>query len=349
MMSERVIIDGKGIGEGYPTYIVAEMSANHNRDIDRAIEIIKEAKRVGADAIKLQTFSPDSLTIRSENPHFRIEKGIWKGYYLHDLYERASMPYEWQRELIGVARNINITLFSTAFDMNGIEFLETLKAPAHKISSFEITDHDLIRKAASTNKPLMLSTGMATIGEIEEAVGVARTAGCSQLILLKCTSSYPAPYEEMHLKTIPHMSETFNTPVGLSDHTIGSAVAIASVTLGACLIEKHFTLDQSDTPDSTFSMEPKEFKELIEAIRIVERSIGEVRYGPSEHEKESLIFRRSLFVVEDVKKGHDFTKRNIRSIRPGYGIDPKNLNIVLGKRASKDIKAGTPFDWTMIE
>ena len=349
-MSAFVQINGRSIGTGYPTYIVAEMSANHNQDFDQAVRILYAAKEAGADAVKLQTYTPDTLTIPSDKEYFRIGGGtLWDGRTLYDLYGEAYMPWEWQPKLKEIADEIGIDLFSTAFDPTAVDFLEQMGVPVHKVASFEIVDIPLIEKMARTGKPLIISTGMATLGEIEEAVQAARRAGATQIALLKCTSAYPAPPEEMNLRTIPHMAEAFSVPVGLSDHTLGIAVPVAAVALGACIVEKHFTLSRDiPGPDSAFSLEPHELKAMVEAIRTVEKALGEVHYGVSEREAQSRIFRRSLFVVRDMRAGEVFTDENVRSIRPGYGLPPKYLPEILGRRTVRDVEKGTPLSWDLI-
>ena len=344
-------IGEKKVGPEQRVYIVAEMSANHNQDFDQAVELLKAAKEAGADAVKLQTYTPDTLTIRSDKEYFRIGKGtLWEGKTLYELYSEAYMPWEWQPKLKKIADEIEIDLFSTAFDPTAVDFLEDMGVPVHKVASFEIVDIPLIEKMARTGKPLIISTGMAMLDEIEEVVQAARKAGATQIALLKCTSAYPAPPEEMNLRTIPHLTEAFHVPVGLSDHTLGIAVPVAAVALGACIVEKHFTLSRDiPGPDSAFSLEPHEFKTMVEAIRTAEKALGEVRYEVGEQEAKSRVFRRSLFVVKDMKAGEIFTEENLRSIRPGYGLHPKHLKDVLGRRAIQDIKKGTPLGWNLIE
>ena len=350
MMNYMDIGGSRRIGWGEPVYIVAELSANHNQDFEQAVALIHAAKEAGADAVKLQTYTPDTLTIPSDKEYFRIGGGtLWDGRTLYDLYGEAYMPWEWQPKLKEIADDIGIDLFSTAFDLTAVDFLEEMGVPVHKVASFEIVDIPLIEKMARTGKPLIISTGMATLGEIEEAVQAARRAGATQIALLKCTSAYPAPPEEMNLRTIPHLSEAFGVPVGLSDHTLGIAVPVAAVALGACIVEKHFTLSRDiPGPDSAFSLEPQEFKAMVEAIRTAEKALGEVHYGVSEREAQSRIFRRSLFVVRDMRAGEVFTDENVRSIRPGYGLPPKYLPEILGRRAVKDIEKGTPLNWRLI-
>ncbi|MHB8117234.1 MAG: pseudaminic acid synthase [Methanothrix sp.] len=343
-------IAGRKIGEGQPVYIIAEISANHNQSYDEAVKLIHAAKNAGADAVKLQTYTPDTITIDYKSELFRIGKGsLWEGRFLYDLYGEAYTPWEWHAGLFEEARALEMDIFSTAFDPSAVDFLEELSVPVHKIASFEIVDIPLIEKMAATGKPLIISTGMATLGEIEEAVQAARGAGAKQIALLKCTSAYPAPAEEMNLRTIPHLAEAFSAPVGLSDHTLGIEVPVAAVCMNACIIEKHFTLSRTKSgPDSAFSLEPHEFKSMVKAIRIAEKSLGKVHYGVSAREVESRVFRKSLFVVRDVKKGEAFSDENIRSIRPGYGLHPRYLKNVLGRCAMRDIKRGTPLQMDMM-
>jgi N-acetylneuraminate synthase len=338
------------IGQNSPIFIVAEISANHNQEFKQAVELIKAAKEAGANAVKLQTYTPDTLTIRSDKKCFRISGGtLWDKRTLFDLYSEAFMPWEWQPKLKDVADELGIVLFSTSFDPSAIDFLEKINVPVHKVASFEIVDIPLIEKMGRTGKPLIISTGMAKLGEIEEAVQAARNAGATQIALLKCTSAYPAPPEEMNLRTIPHLREAFGVPVGLSDHSLSIAVPVAAVTLGACIIEKHFTLSRDiPGPDSAFSLEPPEFKAMVEAIRIAEMALGGVSYKPGEHEAKSFVFRRSLFVVKNMKAGEVFTEENIRSIRPGHGLPPKFLKDVVGRKAARDIERGTPLGWQLI-
>ncbi len=349
-MTPCIELNGRKIGPGHASYIVAEMSANHGRDFQRAIGILHAAKEAGADAVKLQTFTPDTLTIPSGREHFRIAGGTpWDGRTLHDLYTEAYMPWEWQPKLKKTAGDIGVDLFSTGYDPTAVDFLEDIGVPAHKVASFEIVDIPLIEYMARTGKPMIVSTGMATLDEIDEAVRAARRAGATQIALLKCTSAYPAPPEEANLRAIPRLGEVFGVPVGISDHTRYAAVPVAAVALGACIIEKHLTLSR-DVPstDSSFSLEPSEFKAMVEAVRTAEKALGDARFGMSEHEARSRVFRRSLFVVKDVKAGEFFTEDNVRSIRPGYGLPPKFLRDVLGCRASCDIASGTPLQWELV-
>ncbi|MDD5451005.1 MAG: pseudaminic acid synthase [Desulfovibrionales bacterium] len=349
-MNSLIEINGRPVGEGYPVYIVAELSANHRQEFDRAVELVKAAKAAGADAVKLQTYTPDTMTICCDNRHFQIGKGtLWENRSLYDLYREAYMPWEWQPKLKAVAEDLGMDLFSAAFDYSAVDFLEEMGVPVHKVASFEIVDIPLIEKMSQTGKPLIISTGMANLGEIEEAVQTARRAGATQIGLLKCTSAYPALPEDMNLRTIPHMMTAFNVPVGLSDHTLGIAVPVSAVALGACIVEKHFTLSRAvPGPDSAFSLEPHEFAAMVEAIRTSEKALGTVNYGASSEESRSLMFRRSLFVVQDMEAGEVFSAENVRSIRPGYGLPPKFLKEVLSHRASKDIKKGTPVDRSLM-
>lgn len=343
-------INGRQIGPGLPVYVVAELSANHNQEFEQAVKLVQAAQEAGADAIKLQTYTADTLTIRSDQEWFRIGGGtLWDGRTLYDLYQQAYTPWEWQPKLKALANELGMDLFSTAFDDTAVDFLEQMGVPLHKIASFELVDLPLIRKMAGTGKPLVLSTGMATLEEIEEAVKAAREAGAVEIALLKCTSAYPAHPEEMHLRTIPHLAEVFQVPVGLSDHTMGISVPVAAVALGACIVEKHFTLSRAiPGPDSAFSLEPHEFKAMAEAIRAAEKALGQVHYGVSEKEATSRIFRRSLFVVEDIRAGEEFTAKNVRSIRPGNGLHPRHLPEVLGRFAAHDLRRGTPLGWDMV-
>ncbi len=347
-MTSSIEIGGRRIGPGEPAYIVAEMSANHGQSFDEAARILGAAKMSGADAVKLQTYTPDTLTLDSDREEFRIGAGtLWEGQNLYQLYGEAFTPWEWQPELKELAGELEIDLFSSPFDATAVEFLEEMGVPAYKIASFEIVDLALIRRVAETGKPIIMSTGMATRAEIEEAVETARGAGCEELALLKCTSAYPAPAEEMNLRTIPDLATTFGVPVGLSDHTLGIAVPIAAVALGAAIVEKHFTLSRAKPgPDSAFSLEPHEFKDMVAAIRTAEQALGEARYGASEREAASRVFRRSLFVVADVAAGEELGEHNVRSIRPGYGLPPRELPRVLGRRATRDLERGKPLEWS---
>jgi pseudaminic acid synthase len=344
-------IGNRTIGQGQPVYVVAELSANHNQEFENAVRLIHEAKEAGADAVKLQTYTADTITIKSEGEQFRIGGGtLWDGRTLHELYGEAYMPWEWQPKLIQIANDLGMDLFSTPFDDSAVDFLEKMNVPAHKVASFELVDIGLIQKIARTGKPMIMSTGMATVEEIEEAVQAARQAGAGQIALLKCTSAYPARPDEANLRTIPELSKRFGVPAGLSDHTMETAVAVAAVTLGACIVEKHITLSRSlKGPDSGFSLEPQEFKAMVEAIRTTERALGTVHFGVSPQEANSRAFRRSLYVVLDLRRGEEFTAENVRSIRPGHGLHTRHLPQVLGKRASRDIVRGTPLGWDLVE
>ena len=340
-------IAGRQIGDGAPVYVIAELSANHNQRFDDALAIVRAAKQAGADAVKLQTYTADTLTLDSDKEYFRIGKGtIWEGRTLHELYREAFTPWEWQPKLKAAAEELGLHCFSSPFDDTAVDFLETLDVPAYKIASFELVDLPLIERVARTGKPLIMSTGMATREEIAEAVAAARRAGATEIALLKCTSAYPARYDEMNLRTIPDMSAAFGVPVGLSDHTLGSAVPVAAVALGACIIEKHLTLSRATPgPDSAFSLEPAEFKQMVADVRAAEQALGRPSYEVSEKEAASRIFRRSLFAVRDVRAGEAFTPENVRSIRPAYGLAPKYLHEVLDRCAACDIERGTPLTW----
>jgi pseudaminic acid synthase len=338
------------IGPGHPVYVIAELSANHQQDFDKAARLITAAKEAGADAIKLQTYTPDTITIRSAREYFRIGGGtLWDGRTLYDLYAEAFTPWEWQPQLMQMAQDQGLDLFSSPFDDTAVDFLEGMAVPAYKVASFELVDLPLIQKMASTRKPLIISTGMATVEEIGEALGAARQAGARQIALLKCTSEYPSRPEEMNLRAIPEMAAKFELPVGLSDHTIGVAVPVAAVALGACIVEKHLTLSRADGgPDGAFSLEPHEFKDMVDAVRVAEEALGQGRIGPGDHEAGSRVFRRSLFVVEEMKRGERFTGKNIRSIRPAHGLHTRHLPEVLGRCATRDIERGSPLDWAMV-
>jgi pseudaminic acid synthase len=349
-MTDYIEIGKRRIGPGSPAYCIAEVSANHMQDFSQAVRIIESAKEAGADAVKLQTYTPDTITIQSRQEYFRVGGGtLWDGRTLYELYGEAYTPWEWQPKLKQVANDLGMDLFSSAFDPTAVDFLEKMEVPAYKVASFELVDILLIQKMARTGKPLIVSTGMATLEEIEEAVEAALQAGARQIALLKCTSAYPAPPEEMNLRTIPELSRRFGVPIGLSDHTMGIAVPVAAVALGACIIEKHLTLSRAvPGPDNTFSLEPQEFKAMVEAVRMAERSLGQVHFGLSGKEEASRVFRRSLFVVEDVKTGEPFTPANVRSIRPGYGLHTRHLAEVLGRVAAADIARGTPLRWDLV-
>ncbi len=349
-MTRQIEINGSAIGVGCPVYIIAEVSANHNQDFDQAVAIIRAAKEAGADAIKLQTYTPDTMTIDCDNEHFRIGKGtIWEGRTLHDLYGEAYTPWDWQPKLQGVVAELGMDFLSTAYDGTAVDFLQEMDVPVFKVASFENTDLPLLRKIARTGKPIIMSTGMATLAEIDEGVRTIFEAGGSQLALLKCTSAYPSPPEEMNLRTIPHLAESFGLPVGLSDHTLSTSVPVAAAALGACILEKHITLSREiPGPDSRFSLEPHEFSAMVQGVRAAEKALGNVRYGASEQESHSLAFRRSLFVVEDVGKGEPFTQRNVRAIRPSYGLHTRYLDEVIARTAARDVNRGTPLSWDLV-
>jgi N-acetylneuraminate synthase len=357
-MPSEVTIAGRRIDPGSAVYVIAELSANHNQDFSQAVRIIEAAKDAGADAVKLQTYTADTITLRSDKECFRIAGGtLWDGRTLHDLYQEAFTPWEWQPKLKKIADELGMHLFSSAFDDSAVDFLERMNVPAHKVASFELVDLGLIQKMARTGKPLIMSTGMASLDEISEAVEAARAAvreavredGPAEIALLKCTSAYPAPPEEANLRTIPELVRRFGCPVGLSDHTMGIAIPVAAVALGACIVEKHLCLRRSDGgPDGAFSLEPQEFKAMVEAVRAAEKALGSVQFASGPREANSRKFRRSLFVVEDMKKGELFTKQNVRSIRPADGLHPRHFNDVLGKRAACDVERGTPLSWTLV-
>lgn len=331
------------------TYVIAEMSANHAGSIDRAKEIIHAAKEAGADCVKIQTYTPDTMTIDCNNKYFQITDGTWKGENLYHLYEKAYTPWEWQADLKNEADKIGIDFLSTPFDKTSVDFLESIGMEFYKIASFELVDIPLIEYVASKGKPIIMSTGMGTLGEIDEAVEAIRRQGNNQIALLKCASAYPAITDDMNLKTMVNMAQTFGVSVGLSDHSMGALGAVTAVALGAQIIEKHFCISREiENPDSSFSMEPEEFKSMINDIRTVEKAVGKVRYGVSNQEKDNISFRRSIFVVKDVKAGEVFTDENIRVIRPGDGIPPKYYDSVLGRVSTKDIKRGTPLNFNMI-
>ncbi|AKS39494.1 N-acetylneuraminate synthase [Anoxybacillus gonensis] len=341
----------KFIGPNHKPFIIAEMSGNHNQSLERALAIVEAAAKAGAHALKIQTYTADTMTLNLENPEFKIEDSdsLWKGNTLYQLYQQAYTPWEWHKPIFDRARELGMIPFSTPFDETAVDFLEELDVPMYKIASFENNDIPLIKKVASTGKPMIISTGMATVAELDETVRAAREAGCKDLVLLKCTSTYPASPENTNILTIPHMRELFDCQVGLSDHTMGVGVAVASVALGATVIEKHFTLSRADGGvDSAFSMEPDEMKALVVETERAWQALGEVKYGPMEKEKASLKFRRSIYVAQDIKEGELFTRENIKIIRPGYGLPPKYYDLVIGKTAKKDVKKGTPLSWDML-
>jgi pseudaminic acid synthase len=347
---QRFRIQSREVGHGAPAYVVAEVSANHNQSFDRAVAIIRAAKEAGADAVKLQTYTPDSLTIDSDQQWFQVPStSLWAGKTLYQLYGEAFTPWEWHDQLFQVAAEEGLGCFSTPFDAAAVELLERLGSPAYKIASFENVDLQLLDRVGRTGKPVILSTGMASLQELREAVSTLRVAGAGAVALLKCTSAYPASPSSMNLRTIPHLREVFDTVVGLSDHTMGSIAAVTAVALGASIIEKHFTLARADGgADAAFSLEPQEFKRMVDDIRTAEQALGTVSYERTAEEQKSVVFRRSLFVVENVRQGDAFTDMNVRSIRPGYGIAPRHLAEILGKRARTDIARGTPLAWDLV-
>ena len=349
-MSSDIHIGRRTIGRGKPVYIVAEISANHGQHFEQAVRLVEEAKEAGADAVKLQTYTADTMTIRSDQQYFQIGGGtLWDGRTLYDLYNEAYTPWEWQPKLKKLAEHLGMDLFSSPFDVTAVEFLECMGVPAYKLASFELVDFPLIRAMARTGKPLIMSTGMATLEEIEEAVRIARKAGGEEIALLKCTSEYPALPSDMNLLTIPAMMAKFDVPVGLSDHTTGVVVSAAAVALGACIVEKHLTLSRAAKgPDSEFSLEPAEFKNMVEAVRTAEEALGQVHFGLSEREAASRTFRRSLFVVREMKQGEVFSSENLKAIRPGHGLHTRHLEQVLGKRAARPIERGTPLSWDLV-
>ena len=343
---QEITINKRKIGKSHPPYIIAEISANHNGSIDKALAAIVQAKEMGADAVKIQTYTADTMTIDCDNDYFKITGGLWDGYNLYQLYKWAETPFEWHQAVFNKAQEVGITLFSTPFDESAIDLLESLNCPAYKIASFEATDLPLIEKAAKTGKPLIISTGLANQAEIDDVVETVKNAGGKSLILLHCISSYPAPVEQSNLNTIPDIKENWQVISGLSDHSLGNTAAITSVALGASVIEKHFTLDRNDKgPDSEFSIEPNELKQLTKQCYEAWLSLGNVGYECKQAEKENLKFRRSLFFVEDIAEGTTITSNHIRRIRPGYGLAPKHITKVLGKKAKSDIKRGTPVTW----
>jgi len=337
------------LGKG-KTFIIAELSANHNQNLDVAIELIQKAHWAGADAIKIQTYRPDTITIDSDKDYFMLKDTIWKGQTLYNLYEKAYTPWEWTQNLKEEANKLGMIFFSSPFDVTAVDFLENVGVPVYKVASFEITDHILLKKIAHTGKPVIVSTGMASLGDIASAIKVLKENGCQDIALLKCTSSYPAKPEQANLITIPNLAETFGVFSGLSDHTLGIEVPVVSVALGAKIIEKHFTLSRDNgSPDDSFSLEPHEFKQMVESVRIAEKTLGTVTYGGVDSETSSKKLRRSLFFVKDVQKGEILTKDNVKSIRPGHGLHTKYYDSVLGYQARFNIERGTPVDWKLID
>jgi len=347
MTCQQLNIGGRPVGPGHPVYIVAELSANHRGDIDYTERTIRAMAESGADAVKIQTYTADTLTIPCDKEHFRIQGGtLWDGRTLHELYQEAAMPWEWTGRLKSLAEELGMNFFSTSFDDSAVDFLESHEVSVHKVASFELVDLPLLRKIATTGKPIIASTGMATLAEIEEAVETIRFEGNKELVLLKCTSAYPAAPEEMDLCTLQDLTQRFSLPVGLSDHTMGHTVTVAAVALGATIVEKHFTLSRNEPgPDSTFSMEPREFADMVQAIRMTEKALGRVNYDVSPKEAKSRVFRRSLFVVEDVKAGDPVTPENVRSIRPGGGLHTRHLEEIMNRTFKADLEVGTPLSW----
>ena len=347
--SLELSIAGRRIGPDFEPYVICELSGNHNGSLDRAIQLLEAAAATGADAVKIQSYTADTITIDHDGPGFRVEGGLWAGRTLYDLYGEAQTPFEWHEPLFRRARELGVTLFSSPFDETAVDLLEELGAPAYKIASFEAVDLPLIAYVASKQKPMIISTGMANLDEIGEAVRTARDNGCQDIVLLHCVSSYPAPDEQSNVRTVPDLAERFGVVSGLSDHTFGSAVAVASIALGGCVVEKHFTLARADGgPDSAFSLEPGEFKTLVDDCKRAWRSLGKASYDLQGCEKGSIEFRRSIYVVRDVAAGEILTRDNIRSIRPGHGLAPKDLPEVLGRHAARDLKRGEPLDWASV-
>jgi pseudaminic acid synthase len=351
MIEKAIPIGDRTVGVSHPPFIIAEMSGNHNQSLDRALEIVEAAARAGAHALKLQTYTADTMTLDLKEGEFFIddEKSLWKGKSLFELYEKAHTPWDWHRPIFERCRALGMTCFSTPFDEAAVNFLEELEVPCYKIASFEHTDIPLIRKVATTGKPMIISTGMATVAELAESVEAAREAGCRDLILLKCTSTYPSAPENTNVVTIPHMRELFRCQVGLSDHTMGVGASVAAVAVGATVIEKHFTLRRADGGvDSAFSMEPAEMASLVIETERAWQALGCVRYGPSEAELPSLVYRRSIYVAANVKAGETLTRANLRIIRPGFGLEPKHYEELLGRRVNRDLEAGTAMAWEFV-
>ncbi len=349
--TRSIEIAGRVIGPGLPVYIIAELSANHGHSFDTAVALVEAAHQAGADAVKLQTYTAETITIDCDREYFRIGQGtIWDGLNLFQLYQQAYTPWDWQPRLKHVANRLGMHLFSSPFDFTAVDFLETMDVPVYKIASFELNDIPLLEKVGATRKPVIASTGMATIDEIELAIQTLKSAGAPQVAILKCTSAYPAAPESMNLQTMVDMAQRFQVPVGLSDHTLGHESALLSVALGGCIIEKHLTFSRQDPgPDSSFSLEPHEFAEMVRQVRIAEKAIGRVHYGGTENDLRNRAFRRSLFVVADIAAGELLTADNVRSIRPGYGLEPKHYRSVLGKRARQAISRGTPLAWDLLD
>lgn len=351
MRGTHIQIGNRKIGLDYPPFIIAEMSGNHNQSLERSLKIVEAAAQAGAHALKLQTYTADTMTLDMSQGDFLIKgpPSLWKGSSLYQLYQQAHTPWEWHEIIFDLCRKHGLIPFSTPFDETAVDFLESLDVPCYKIASFEVTDIPLIRKVASTGKPIILSTGMATAAEIDLSVREARKVGCQDLIILKCTSTYPATPENSNLRTIPHMSELFQAQVGLSDHTLGIGAALASIAFGATVIEKHLTLSRADGGvDAAFSLEPHEFESLVRESERAWRALGVVSYGVADSESQSLQYRRSLYIVKDMKAGEIFTKENLRAIRPGYGLSPQFYDTLLGKKVKRDCKKGTPVHWDLL-
>ncbi|MDA0406792.1 pseudaminic acid synthase [Vibrio alginolyticus] len=348
-MKNEISINGRKIGPNHSPYIIAELSANHNGDINRAFQIMEEAKKAGADAIKLQTYTHETITMDCDSEEFQIHGGLWDGQTLYELYKGAHMPWDWHMPLFEKARELGITIFSSPFDFSAVELLEELNAPAYKIASFEVIDLPLIKRVAQTGKPMIISTGMANQEEIAEAIKTAKDNGCQELVVLHCVSGYPAPAEQYNLRTIADIAERFDVLAGLSDHTIDNATAVTSIALGACLIEKHVTMDRNGGgADDSFSLEPLELQALCKDTKTAWQALGKVNYERTEAEKGNVKFRRSLYVVKDVKAGEVLTAENVRSIRPGFGLAPRYYEEVIGKRVKSDISRGTPLSFDYI-
>lgn len=348
-LGPEITISGRSIGPHHPPFVIAELSANHNGSLEQALQTMEAARDAGADAIKIQTYTADTITIDHNSPDFNIKHGLWGGNTLYSLYEQAHTPWDWHKTLFEKGRELGVIVFSSPFDVTAVDFLEGLNTPAYKIASFELLDLSLIRKCAATRKPLIMSTGMAGLNEIHEAVKAATEAGAQEIALLHCTSGYPTPADEANLRTIPHLADAFGMVTGLSDHTLGTAAPIGAVTLGASIIEKHVTIRRANGgPDAAFSLEPNELRMVCEGVEFAWRALGRVNYARSESEKDNAKFRRSLYIVQDISEGEKLTSDNLRSIRPGFGVEPKFFDLLLGKRVNRSVKRGTPMSWDLI-
>jgi pseudaminic acid synthase len=346
----EISIAGRRIGPDHPPYVICELSGNHNGELARALRMMEAAKATGADAVKLQTYTADTITLDHDGDQFRIKGGLWDGQRLYDLYQEASTPWAWHEALFAKGRELGITVFSSPFDKTAVDLLEGLGAPAYKVASFEVVDLPLVEYIASKRKPMIISTGLANLGEIQEVINTARKGGADGLVVLHCISAYPAPMEDANLRTIPNLAETFGVISGLSDHTMGTAASVTAVALGGSVIEKHFTLARADGgPDSAFSLEPAEFTRLVEDCKSAWAALGRIRYDLKGSEAGNIVYRRSLYVTADVRAGETLTEANVRSIRPGYGLAPKHLPQLLGRRAARDLARGEPFAWSMVE